>query len=345
MRGVPIILLWVFLLAGCDRNDLCYTHPHENLYVEVMWDLLSEQWQHTLPEGVRISLYAADAADAADANGQQGGTWNNYTYYRDTYGGRILANDGTYELLVFNSDTEMLQFRNMENIHTAEVYLENRTRKPYTTRSVSDRHVYYPEGSQANAATQGEELIGETDSFFAMHRSCEVVRTDNARQADTVYAHPANRVLMVTLKVKVKGLKGAGSCRASLSGIAKGVALDDGKCITETGTVIFDMDKQDETFLSRTIHIFGINKSPDGTPEEQQIQHIVQLEFMMKDNTVAKYECNVTDQIDFDAIEPEVVIPLLIEEIELPDVDPGGSGGGFDGSIDGWGDEITIVLH
>ena len=34
---MSVLATYLILLSGCDRNDLCYDHPHENLHVAVVW--------------------------------------------------------------------------------------------------------------------------------------------------------------------------------------------------------------------------------------------------------------------------------------------------------------------
>lgn len=335
---MSILTTCLILLYGCDRNDLCYNHPHENLHVTVVWDSIPAELQASLPEGVRISMYGTK-----QTRDEQRGS--DYTYYRDTYGGDIMVQDGTYDFLLFNSDTEMIQLRGMDNINTAAAYLSARTRTPYSTRAVTDKNIYYAATSRANSLTRNETLITEPDRFFATYCSPETVETYGKTVSDTIYAYPKSRVLRVTLTVKVEGLEGAASCRASLSGVARGISLATGECMEETGTAIFDMEKKDGTYLSKAINVFGLLRSPDETPEEEKIQHLVQLEFVMRDNSVVNYEFEISKQIDFDVIEPEIVIPIVVEKVELPEVEvPDKPGGGFDATLDGWGDEIEITL-
>lgn len=98
-------------------------------------------------------------------------------------------------------------------------------------------------------------------------------------------------------------------------------------------------------FWSREINVFGLVRSPDGTPQEEQVQHLVQLEFVMRDHSVVNYEFEISDQIDFSAIEPEIVIPIVV-----------GRGGNcrssdtrfvrrwLDAGLSNWGEEIEIIL-
>ena len=218
-------------------------------------------------------------------------------------------------------------------------------RVPHSTRATTNRNIYYSAASNANLHTRSELLISEPDRFFATYSSVETVEAFDRNRSDTIYAYPCSRVLRVVLTVKVQGLEGAVSCRASLSGVARGIYLSTGECTDDTGTAIFDMGKQSDTFLSREINVFGLVRSPDGTPQEEQVQHLVQLEFVMRDHSVVNYEFEISDQIDFSAIEPEIVIPIVVEEVQLPEVViPDSSGGGFDAGLSNWGEEIEIIL-
>ena len=48
---MSVLATYLILLSGCDRNDLCYDHPHENLHVAVVWDSVPAELQTSLPEG------------------------------------------------------------------------------------------------------------------------------------------------------------------------------------------------------------------------------------------------------------------------------------------------------
>lgn len=342
---MSILTTCLLLLSGCERNELCYDHPHENLHVAVVWDSLPPDLHLRLPESVRISMYPASLSrrDGSDwEGGSSSGT--GYTYYRGTYGGDITVQDGAYDFLLFNSDTEMIQLRGMDDIRTAQAYLEARTRAPYTTKAVTNTKICYSQASAANAVTRSETLMAEPDRLFATYCSRETVETYGRTVSDTIYAYPRSRVMAVTLTVKVQGLKGATSCRASLSGVVRSISLATGECTDETGTAIFDMEKTGDSFLSRKVHVFGLVQSPPDTPEEECVQHLVRLEFVMRDGTVNDYEVEVSDQINFNEVKPEVVIPIVIEDIELPEVDVPGTNGGFDAGVSNWGEEVEIIL-
>lgn len=333
MRVYSLICLLV-LCCACKRNELCYDHPHGNLRVGVSWDLLPAPLQEQLPETVCIALYPDPATTGLST----------YTYYRKSLGGAITVADGTYDCLVFNADTELIQLRGMDKLETAEAYLAERTREPYASRGGSDdKHIYYAAQSQANSATREQPLIREPDRIFATSLGKVQVAIAQTQREQVIEVHPENRVLAIRLSVPVSGLDDARSCRASLSGAARSISLGRGVRGEQTGTLIFDMAKQDDGHIAQTISSFGLNRSPEGTPADACIQHILQLEFRMRDNTVAVYEFDLGGQIDFDNQGPQIEIPVSVDRpVELPQVEEPGSG--FDATIDGWGPVVDIIL-
>lgn len=325
---ITMITNLIYLCTGCERNDLCYDHPHGSLWVDVDWSGLPEGLP--LPEGVRISLY----------NGKES------TTYRDTYGGNIVSTDGEHHLLVFNSDTEMILFRGMDRLETAEAYLDVRTRAPYrnspATKAGSRNGIYYPPVSRANERTRSEVLVGQPDRVFATATTTVKVTYNETQTHDTIHARPESRVMFVNLKVRVKGIDNVRECRGSLSGVCRSYFFGRDISGQETGTMIFDLEKNNNTY-TQTVTVFGLAKSPQDTPAEEQIQQIVALEFLLKDNSVKTFEVDVQKDIRFDELKPEAEIPIELEQVIIPDVKPEG-GGGFDADISDWGPQQDIPI-
>lgn len=318
-------------LSGCNRNDLCYEHPHGLLHVLMDW---SQVPQHLAkPEGVRISFYDV-------VSGKENVT------YRGADGGSVVVNDGEHNMLVINSDTELIMFQNMTEFDKAEAYLDIRSRPTYRNSPASKggtkNGIYYNHETKANERTQRELTIGQPDRFFATHSSREITSHNAAQRKDTIISSPESRVLFVTLAITVNGIKNVKECRASLSGAARSLLLSTGEPSNETGTIIFNLRKNENTY-AETIRAFGLMHSPPETPPEQQIQHFVTLEFLLLDNSVKMFEYDVGGQVDFDSIKPEITIPLVIEQIEIPDVEPGDDGG-FDAGIGDWEEEENIPI-
>lgn len=319
-------------LSGCDRNDLCYEHPHGSLHVLMDWNLIPSHLGK--PEGVCISFYDV-------MSGKENIT------YRGSDGGSVVVKDGEYNMLVFNSDTELVMFQNLTEFDKAEAYLDIRSRPTYrnspASKAETKNGIYYNPDTKANDRTQRELTIGQPDRFFATYGSREITSYNATQSKDTIIAHPESRVLFITLEIKVNGIKNVKECRASLSGAARSLILSTGKPSSETGTIIFNLRKNENAY-AETIRSFGLMQSPPETPPEELIQHFVTLEFLLLDNSVKTFEYDVEGQIDFGSIKPEITIPLIIEEVDIPDVKPGGGDGGFDADIGDWGEEENIPI-
>ena len=323
----------VCCLSGCERNELCYDHPHGNLYIRVLWDKVPSIIQNSLPEGVAIRFFHQNK----EANYPYA-----THYYRDNGGGLANVSNGEYKMMIYNSDTETLNFRNMNNHYDAQAYLFPRTRETYLRTRVTAVNKYaitYPELSIANSQTRGEILIGQSDRTFTT-TSQDIVSNAigglDKTEADTINTHPESRVLWTKITAKVKRLKGAVSCAASLSGVNHTVNLHDGSTSNDTGTLIFDMFQTDETTITQTLNIFGFTQSPEGTSPNSKIQQILRIEFLMTNNTVCGFDFDVANQIDFANIKPEIEIPINVGEIELPVMEINGDGL-FDADISNWG--------
>ncbi len=337
---IAFLLLLLPLVTSCERNELCYSHPHGNLYVNVVWDDVPPLIQNTLPEGMAIRFFHKDEA--------AGYPYANH-FYRGPYGGLTNVPNGDYKLMVYNSDTERINLKGLDKHNDVCAFLSQRTRNNYLSGIVSSSNVYrieYLDDTRANTRTRSEILIGQTDRVFTTMsqdaRSTAIGGIDNA-ETDTIYTHPQSRVMWTKITVKANGLKGALSCAGSISGVNHTLQLHDSNTTDETGTIIFDMFQTDDTTLSQTLYIFGFEQSPAGTPRDESIQQILRLEFLMTDNKVYAYEFDVANQIDFANLKPETEVPIYITEIDLPTMTDQ-SGGLFDADISNWGDEIITEL-
>ncbi|MEG0601888.1 MAG: DUF5119 domain-containing protein [Mucinivorans sp.] len=333
MRRIYILITMLVCLCSCRYNDLCVEHPHGSLVVNVDWKEVPSNLK--LPEGVRLSFYNT-------TTGEQ------HTTYRETFGGKVIVPDGEYNMLAYNSDTEMILFSGMDKFETAVAHLDERSRAPFrnspASRAPSANGIYYDRiSSNANERTRSEVTIGQPDRFFATYAVMRCMVTNNANQSkDTMKVMPYSRVLFATVQVKVDGIKNIKECRASLSGVSRSLNLATGEPSEETGTVIFDLEQLDEHNLQQRVCMFGMKNSPDGTPTVEQIQHIVSLEFLLIDNSVITHEIDVSKSINFETIAPEIEIPILVEDIVIPDVEP--PGGGFDADLDDWDPEVVVPI-
>lgn len=340
MKNRAFILLsaTTLLLYGCHRNELCYDDDRGQVTLEVSWEKLPPELQSTLPESVGIMLYDGDNEPGSEPGGNR-----LYNYYRETFGGKLTLADGLYDYIVYNADTEYVQFRGIENFGTAEAFLPERTRTPYNGGG-SYSNISYPDDSDANQATREEVIIREPDRIFATYAGRALITAEQDKTPQIISVQPESRVMFVDLDVTVCELQTARSYRGSLSGMTRSIRLNGDQRGYDTGTVIFDLQKTSDNTIGHSICIFGINGSDEGTPPEDEIQHILKLEFLMIDGQVAEYVFDIGDQLDSDNQQSEEHTPIELpcEEIELPEVEyPEGS---FDATVEDWGERVDIYL-
>lgn len=255
----------------------------------------------SLPEGVLITFY--DPGKGTD-----------FTFFREAAGGSVSMPDGEYDVLVYNGDTEKLLFRNMDRFETAEAYLDVRSRASVET------------------------FIGEPDPNFAVF-SGHVTLVSG--QKEPVVVKPQCYVSFATVKVKLTGIDNVKACRGSLSGISRCLNLSTGKPGSESCTLIFDLEKEGDTY-TQNIAFFGLCPNSGSTRAENEVRNLLTLDFLLLDNTVKTFEYDMTDKIE-PGETPDAGKPLEIEGIEIPDIESP-DGGGFDAGIGGWDQEEDIPL-
>lgn len=287
------------------------------------------------PEGVRISFYDRD-------------TGEEHTYYRETGGGKVSVRDGAYNLIVYNSDTEMMEFKDMDKFETAGAYMLDRKRtagQNFPAGSKGNGVYYLPEGI-ANEHTRNETFVTQPDELFAAYSGDVELELEEIQKQDTIYVTPENKVMYIKFKAHIEGLKYARQCRATLSGVARSVKLSAATADSgQPATMFFDMDKQDSTTCVKTMRAFGMAQSAGQTPASQRTQHILALEFTLINNELKNFEFDVESQIDYNAIGPGKELPIEVGGIKLPEVKPAGGGGGFDAGMADWGDVVEVPIE
>lgn len=333
-KGKPAwLMILLLMLMGCERNKLCYDHPHGNLSVLMDWSLLPPEIKK--PEGVRISFYNQE-------------TGEEHTYYRDTEGGKVSVRDGHYNLIVYNSDTEMMEFKGMDRFETAGAYMLDRQRTASSNFPAGSKGngVYYLPGGIANEHTRNETFVTQPDKLFAAYSGDVELELEKIQKQDTIYIAPENKVMKIKFTAKIEGLKYARQCRATLSGVARSIRLSTATADSrQPATMFFDMDKQDSTTCVKTMRAFGMAQSSGQTPASQRIQHLLALEFILINNELKNFEFDVESQIDYDAIGPGKELSIEVGGIKLPEVKPSGGGGGIDASMEDWGDVVEVPIE
>lgn len=300
--------------VSCKRNELCYNHPHGELIVATDWSRLYDP--NYKPEGVKVSFY-----DIA--------TNTENTSYRSMNGGAIAVNDGEYNLLVINSDTEVIQFRATERFETAEAYL------PYLDAKST---IQYSNNPVINRVTRGEMVIPAPDMHLVSSVSRHTLTHRANRASDTLTVVPYTFLKGVSIEVKLLRSEKCRAARGAISGVAQAINLSTGKTTGASGTMQLTLTRDGDEYKTLT-QIMGFVVSGVEIPPEDRIKQILRLEFLLVDGSTHVVETDVSSQIDPNS--SQLIFRISLDEVEIPDVE---SGGGFDADIDNWGDEVIIPL-
>lgn len=315
MRGAVILCgLLILGFVSCRRNELCYDHPHGELVVATDWSNLYDPTYE--PEGVKVSFY-----DIV--------TNTENTSYRPAQGGAIAVNDGEYNLLVVNSDTEVIRFRTTERFETAEAYL------PYLDAKST---IQYSDNPAINRAVRSEMVIPAPDLHLVNSVSRHTLTHRANRANDTLTITPITCLRGLSLEVNLLRSEKCRAARGAISGVAQAINLSTGKITGSSGTMQLTMTKDGDRYKA-LIQIMGFVSSGAEVPPEDRIKQILRLEFLLVDGSVHVVETDVSSQIDPDA--PQLIFRIAVAEVEIPDVEPEG---GFDADIGNWGDEVIIPL-
>lgn len=341
------IELFLLLFTSCDYKELCYDHPH-NTVAKVKIPVDWTEFEKEQPTGMTVMAFPLDGSEAK------------MLLTNDLRAAELSLEEGQYNILVFNQSTTefgSFHFEGMDQYSTAKVVANPTTSRWYKSRSNEDRTISEPEWL----------ATGRINNLTVTQ---DMVKSDTTVVIDTIT--PLNVVYTVSVRVHVKGIYNVRSARASLSGMAEGYELSTGKPTTssitqllESWTLTHDEDNPSNGVLSCEITSFGLPADHRNIPSENEFN----LSLLLVDNkTQLDYTFEVGDKFvkgednaspggnhhhstsaDIDLpTEAEVELSLAVEtqvETALPDVKPeGGSAGGFDATVEDWGDEEHIDI-
>lgn len=272
-------------------------------------------------------------------------------------GKEISLKAGLYNVVVFNqvaTDFSYFTIEGQDQYATLRVVMKKRASDWYKPEE-GERVAHEPEPF-AVATTQGFEV---TEAM---------VRASCVEGKVFSFACQPKAVTYTTkLSVHIKGLHNIKEARGSIRNMAETYWITEQKAGTQGITFcftiadkIYDEGSTSEGILSGSFYSFG----PPEPATKVTTANILNLSILLVDNkTVITRAYDVTKQIEItkpipnpdpeeEQKEPEIVVGVgSIDDpddppIELPDVKPEGSGGegGFDASVDGWGDKTEIEV-
>lgn len=344
IASFALLVLWaVCLLIGCERRPLVYDyHPWGEVRIDVDWSIFGET-----PTGMTLMFFPEDGSEVRVHT----------THEIESTLVRLKA--GRYHILVFNlspSEFGSLGFRGMDKYETVEVFAREITSKGYTSSTGDERLARTPERLGADCLENfevTEERVEEKE------RS----RTQDKTAGTTVIRlQPKCVVYNAMVSVRVRGLHNIRSVRGSMSGMAESYLLTRGKTGADPVTHLLEgwrVEQEENDYKNgRIVTVFSTFGLPGkNTRAGDRLDNRLSVSLLLVDNqTVKDFDFEVGDRIQ----EVEEELKLTIEvgtsmggqeqnpedrPVEVEEVKPGnGSGGGFDTTVDNWGEDVKVEI-
>ena len=359
-----LLILLQALTAACTHKELYMGgNPAPSLVLQVDWHLewnikylidwetewrpeWEMDWSKVIPdepEGVRLGHEAPDDDTRLVFNLPSGG-------------GTVTLQPGTYTALLHNNDTEYIVFEG-DGAATATATTRTRTRSPYSDNNPAEVTVNQPDYLFSSYAD--EFLIEEIDEWVDGEEE-RIIEVD-------VPMHPVVFSYIIRFEFE-SGKEYINEARGALSGMAGTVNLSDRRTLDDVVTVLYEEAEVSDYGVEAVVRSFGLcnfdpvptDEYPDGhfyTPDEttagdtqarsdrpkadEQMRHILTLELALKSGQVKTFEVDVTDRM---REQPRGGV-LLIQGLEVtPEEGEGSQTGGFEVSVDDWGNSEDIDL-
>lgn len=338
---ITYIIVLLLLLTSCEHKELCYHHPHTaKVRIDVDWS----QFEKEIPTGMTVMIYPI----------------NDGHYLRHltntTTHAVVDLEAGFYNTIVYNqSETEFgtVEFTGMDKFSTAEVHTIDATSRWYACRAEGERLVQQPEWIGTDYCTEAEVTPSMVETAREEYMA-DLSKANTPMQFVIASHTPQNIIHTISVKVHLKGIYNLRSARASLTGLAGGYSFSKNKPtannvtqLLETWTMTQNPDDPTQGYITARITSMGLPYDHASKAEENEFT----LSVLLVDNeTIVDIPFKVGDK--FQKIYDEsgrYTLDLYIElwaEDPLPDVKPADGGdGGFNATVDDWGDEQNVDIE
>lgn len=333
-----VLFLFIIALSGCSKETMI------GKYADTCTVRLDIDWSSCGIEldGMTAIFYPTDGGQAV-------------RFLTNTVtGDKVRLKKGIYNVVIFNQAATDFSYFTIEG------------QDQYNTVRV----VMKPVQSDWYKPTGEERLINEPEPFAtATLEGLEVTETmikasHNEGKVFPLTCQPERMVFKTRMSFQIKGLHNVRSARGSLKGMADTYWIAKGETGSSVATQLltftektFNANSVTDGVLSSTFYTFG---TPGITTKaSDETEDLLTLSILLVDNkTVVTKQYHVAERLNVDSEKKEVEVSFgdggnPDEEttpedipIELPNVKPDNSGGegGFDASVDNWGDETDIVI-
>ena len=333
--SLAALLLVCTLLAGaCQRRPFSSRNTGGNLVLKINTRIVN-QVDVAVPANRRVGMYSPDNHSLS------------YADFVGPEGGYISPEPGTYDILVYNFETESTILRGEDDFQKAEAYtneispyLKGQIRPLLEQRRKLRQERLAASSVSETAATDDEErVVYEPDHLFVGRVKGQDIPRLLLEEGDREIVIEVDATSIVeTWKIEIRGVQGAeyiSSISAIISGQAASTYLYSGEDSDESVSVYFTMQTNrartsDEGMIMGSFNTFG--KKPG-------VESELSLDVSITDSGGITYDLHYDLTSDF-LDNPERVI-VIEDDISIDP--PSSGGGGFDPSVEDWDNVRTDI--
>ena len=335
IRLAALLLVCTLLAGACQRRPFSSRNTGVNLVLKINTRIVN-QVDVALPANMRVGMYNPDNHSLS------------YADFVGPEGGYISPEPGTYDILVYNFETESTILRGEDDFLKAEAYtneispyLKGQIRPLLEQRRKLRQERLAASSESETAATDDEErVVYEPDHLFVGRVKGQDIPRLLLEEGDREIVIEVEATSIVeTWKIEIRGVQGAeyiSSISAIISGQAASTYLYSGEDSDESVSVYFTMQTNrartsDEGMIMGSFNTFG--KKPG-------VESELSLDVSITDSGGNTYDLHYDITSDFQD-NPERVI-VIEDDISIDP--PSSGGGGFDPSVEDW-DNVTSDIE
>ena len=335
IRLAALLLVCTLLAGACQRRPFSSRNTGVNLVLKIDTRIVN-QVDVALPANMRVGMYNPDNHSLS------------YADFVGPEGGYISPEPGTYDILVYNFETESTILRGEDDFLKAEAYTNEIS--PYLKgqlkglleqrRKLRQERLAASSVSETAATDDEERVVYEPDHLFVGRVKGQDIPQLLLEEGDREIVIEVDATSIVeTWKIESKGVQGAeyiSSISAVISGQAASTYLYSGEDSDESVSVYFTMQTNrartsDEGMIMGSFNTFG--KKPG-------VESELSLDVSITDSGGNTYDLHYDITSDFQD-NPERVI-IIEDDISIDP--PSSGGGGFDPSVEDW-DNVTSEIE
>lgn len=335
IRLAALLLVGTLLAGACQRRPFSSRNTGVNLVLKINTRIVN-QVDVALPANMRVGMYNPDNHSLS------------YADFVGPEGGYISPEPGTYDVLVYNFETESTILRGEDDFLKAEAYTNEIS--PYLKgqikglleqrRKLRQERLAASSVSETAATDDEERVVYEPDHLFVGRVKGQDIPRLLLEEGDREIVIEVDATSIVeTWKIEIRGVQGAeyiSSISAIISGQAASTYLYSGEDSDESVSVYFTMQTNrartsDEGMIMGSFNTFG--KKPG-------VESELSLDVSITDSGGNTYDLHYDITSDFQD-NPERVI-VIEDDISIDP--PSSGGGGFDPSVEDW-DDVTSDIE